>query len=546
MNKKKLIKKEQRESLQIRAYSNLKKRLAIAGLIIFAIIYVFFISYDFDKKEAEEEVTEIVEETPPEEKIVYEPVEGGTLRLSVTRFTSLDPYKNKENSMDQFFRLVYDSLFEYDKNYNLIPELASSYSFSEDGKSLIVDINQAAKWQDGSRVTGDDVAYTINKIKNSPQSPYNSLVSNIANTKAMSGKIQLDLISPNSLEAYKLIYPIVKKDTKGTGAILNDGEYGVVGNGMFTVSGYKKGKTIALKRNESYYGPKPYVSEILVNIYADEDIRKNMFMSSSVDIIDTNYYDLNKYDYDIFRTSSYQGRIFDFIAFNSGRSPFDQGQNRKSIAKIIDIKAAAADAYRGKFQTSLFPINNGSELNSVNTALYDKDSVKKTRLIAFEPRRLKIITDKEDPMRHRMAYIVKDDLSKAGIDSDVVGLTEEELKKAVEGGDFDLGIFSYQVPVNKDITKLNNSNPKLFNYDFTAINQAMKEVYNAKSKYERSQKYTKLENKLLESLPYLGIGFRNEFKVYNNRVQGEMDSNSLELYNGIEKVFIVDKQAEKK
>ena len=263
-------------------------------------------------------------------------------------------------------------------------------------------------------------------------------------------------------------------------------------------------------------------------------------MANNVDIIDCSYYDLNKFEYDIFRTSSYQGRKFDFIAFNAGRAPFDQGINRNAVARIFDMTAAVQDAYRGKIQLSLFPINNGSELNTVNKTIFDKDMQRKTKLIAFEPRRLRIVTDKDDPMKHRMAYILKGDLAKSGIDSDVEGFSGEELAEVIEAGNFDIGIFSYQVPLNKDITKLGSSNPKIFNYDFAAINQKMQEVYSAKSKYERSQKYTEVQKQLFESMPYLGIGFRNEFKVYNQRIKGELKSTSIEIYNGIENIFIVE------
>lgn len=543
MSKKIIIKNEERESLPLRDYSNLKKRLLFGGVLLFAIIYIFIISYDFDKNTEEDENSEIIEQVVSEKEEseeVLEPVEGGTLRLSVTKFSTVNPYKNMENSMDQFFRLVYDSLFKYDENYNLVPELATGYSLSEDSKTLTITLNSAARWHDGSRVTAADVAHTINVIKNSPNSPYHSLVSNMAKTTARGNMVEIELGTANSLEAYKLVFPIIKNESSKTAAILTDGSFSVIGNGMFAVSKYEKGKSITLKRNDSYYGTKPHIDEIIVYIYADEEIRKNMFMANNVDIIDCSYYDLNKFDYDVFRTSSYQGRKFDFIAFNTGRAPFDQSTNRNAVARIFDMEAAIKDAYRGKIRLSLFPINNGSELNSVNKTVFDKDMQRKTKLVAFEPRRLRIVTDKDDPMKHRMAYILKGDLAKSGIDSDVEGLSLERLGEVIEAGNFDIGIFSYQVPLNKDITKLGSSNPKLFNYDFAAINQKMQEVYSAKSKYERSQKYTEVQNQLFKSMPYLGIGFRNEFKVYNQRIKGELKSTSIEIYNGIENIFIVE------
>ena len=70
----------------------------------------------------------------------------------------------------------------------------------------------------------------------------------------------------------------------------------------------------------------------------------------------------------------------------------------------------------------------------------------------------------------------------------------------------------------------------------------MQDVYTAQSKFERNQKYANLQNKLFESMPYLGIGFRHDYKVYNNRIQGELESTSVELYNGIENIFIVEEK----
>ena len=53
MNKKKIIKKEERESIRIRQYATLKKNLFILGAVILAIGYIFFISFDFDKNKGE-------------------------------------------------------------------------------------------------------------------------------------------------------------------------------------------------------------------------------------------------------------------------------------------------------------------------------------------------------------------------------------------------------------------------------------------------------------------------------------------------------------
>ncbi|MDO4712048.1 MAG: ABC transporter substrate-binding protein [Peptostreptococcaceae bacterium] len=539
----KIIKRNIRDRDVTKDRSKLKKRLAILVTVLAAIMYVFVLSLDLEKKQITEGPgnADIPSEKPSEPKV--KPVDGGQLVISVSRFGSVDPYKNKERSMDDFFRLVYDSLFELDANYDLVPELAKGYSVEEEGKKIIVTLDPNARWHDGTSVTPADVAFTIDHIKRNPQSPYNHLIKNIAGTTSSARSITIDLVAPNALGVYDLTFPIISKDSIGSNAVLNDGTFGVIGNGMFRVVEYHKGKSIILRKNDRYHGAKPHINEVKALIYTDSTIRKNMFVAREVDLIESGYYELNKYDYEVFRTAKYQSRRFDFIAFNGGKAPFDQGINRRSIAKILDIRSAIEDAYRGEVRLSLLPISNGSELNLLRNSLYDKESVRTTELIGTVPERLKIITDKADPMKHRMAYRIKADLSLAGLDSDVIGLSLPELKEAVLAGNFDIGVFSYEVPLDKDITKLFKANEKLFQYDLEKIKRMMDPVYKQGNKTFQAQNYLLLQEELLITMPFVGIGFRNDYSAYNEKIYGELDSTSIEFYNGIEDLFILPKKA---
>lgn len=535
--KAKLIKTQKRDSSKIKDYSKLKKRLAILFAILGAIVYIVVLAWDFNKEPEKEDTVSVAQE-PQQKEPEIKPVEGGQLIISVARFASVDPYKNKEKSLDNFFRLVYDSLFELDSNYDLVPELAKSYSVEAEGKKIIVSLNPAAQWHDGTKVLPSDVVFTVQHIKSNPQSPYNHLIRNIANVTAASGFVVFELSDPNALEVYNLTFPIIRAKSIGAKTVLNDGNFGVIGNGMFRIVEYNKGKNIILRKNENYFGAKPYLNEIKAIIYSDSMIRKNMFVAKEVDLIESGYYELNKYDYDVFRTSDYQSRRFDFIAFNGAKEPFSQSFNRRAIAKVLDIKSAIEEAYREELRSSLLPIANGSELNLLKNELYDKESVKKIRFIGNLPQRLKIITDKSDPMKNRMAYMIKANLSVAGIDSDVAVLSAEDLKKAVAEGDFHIGVFSYETPFNKDITQIFKANEKLFPYNFEKVNSLMESVYKQGNKTFQIQNYLLLQEELLNMMPFVGIGFRNEYAIYNEKIHGELTPTSIEFYNGIENLFI--------
>jgi peptide/nickel transport system substrate-binding protein len=67
--------------------------------------------------------------------------------------------------------LIYSGLLAYDKDGKLVEDLAKSYSFSEDGRAYTFELKDNLRWQDGTKLTVDDIVYTISIIQNSD---YNS------------------------------------------------------------------------------------------------------------------------------------------------------------------------------------------------------------------------------------------------------------------------------------------------------------------------------------------------------------------------------------
>mgnify|MGYP001571083587 FL=1 len=66
---------------------------------------------------------------------------------------------------DDISRLVFSSLMKYDKDGQIITDLADSYEVSEDGKAYDFKIRKNVKWHNGSNLTVDDIIFTFNAIK---------------------------------------------------------------------------------------------------------------------------------------------------------------------------------------------------------------------------------------------------------------------------------------------------------------------------------------------------------------------------------------------
>lgn len=63
-------------------------------------------------------------------------------------------------------RLLFAQLLAYDSKGDLVGELAQSWRAEDGGKSFVVELRPSAVWQDGQKITADDVVFTFNMIKN--------------------------------------------------------------------------------------------------------------------------------------------------------------------------------------------------------------------------------------------------------------------------------------------------------------------------------------------------------------------------------------------
>lgn len=80
----------------------------------------------------------------------------------------LNPILAQTNDVDRdMTQLLFSSLLRHDAQGNIVPDLASSYEISEDGKTYTFTLRENLRWQDNEPLTSDDVVFTIGLIQDS-------------------------------------------------------------------------------------------------------------------------------------------------------------------------------------------------------------------------------------------------------------------------------------------------------------------------------------------------------------------------------------------
>lgn len=178
-------------------------------------------------------------------------------------------------------QLVYSGLFKYDKEGKTVPDLAESFSVSEDQKTYTVKMRSGLKWQDGNDLTAADALFTMTILQDQAyKSPIRQNWQGVEISMADENSLQFALKNPYSGFLDNLTVGILPKHIWEN--ILPEkfalAEYNLhpIGSGPYAFASLQKdagGNILSFKliANKYYYEKLPYISRMSFNFYPDEE-----------------------------------------------------------------------------------------------------------------------------------------------------------------------------------------------------------------------------------------------------------------------------------
>lgn len=226
--------------------------------------------------------------------LVDVPKPGGTVREGVVGTPRyVNPVLAVTDSEKDLTALLYSGLMLRHDDGNYYPNLAESYSVSPDGLSYTFIIKDWARFHDGSKVTADDVIFTIQKIQDpTVKSPKQSLWEGIAVEKIDERTVKFTLSKPMSEFICHLTLGILSKkewkDSTPEGFALASANLKPVGTGPYKLKKIEYGdndipKSYILEASETYVFQKPYINEIVIKFYTDEQSLTEAYKKKSID-----------------------------------------------------------------------------------------------------------------------------------------------------------------------------------------------------------------------------------------------------------------------
>ncbi|MCS7070442.1 MAG: ABC transporter substrate-binding protein, partial [Anaerolinea sp.] len=90
--------------------------------------------------------------------------DGGVLRVGMNAPVVLDPALGTNDPETAFNRAIYDYLVEVLPDSTVGPNLAQSWTVSDDGLTYTFDLVEGVTFHDGSPLTSADVVYSFNRL----------------------------------------------------------------------------------------------------------------------------------------------------------------------------------------------------------------------------------------------------------------------------------------------------------------------------------------------------------------------------------------------
>jgi peptide/nickel transport system substrate-binding protein len=189
-------------------------------------------------------------------------------------YDTLNPLVGVEVPDYEIWNLQYATLTDKAAaDFATTPGLAESWEMSNGGKTYTYTLRTGLTWSDGTPLTAEDVAYTVNRARDEEWQNYTSTVANLTAKviDPQTVEITSSVKDPKlpTMDVYILPQHVWGKQDKA--AITKYEGTDGVGSGPFTLVEAKRGQFMRLQANDGYWGGRPAIDEVVFRLFTNRD-----------------------------------------------------------------------------------------------------------------------------------------------------------------------------------------------------------------------------------------------------------------------------------
>ena len=450
----------------------------------------------------------------------------------------LDPTAGAAAAIDEvLYANVFEGLTRISPQGEVLPDLAESWTVSDDGKAYTFKLHSGVKFHDGTDFGADDVKFSLDRARaEGSTNAQKGLFAAIDTVEVVDpATVKVTLKNPQGL----FLYNMGVGDAVIVAPESADGnKEKPIGTGPFKFDSWAKGSSIKLSRAEEYWGDPVALDKVEFRIIPDAAAAVPAMLSGDVqafpffppDAIDQVTSDPR------FKVVVGATEGETILSINNNKPPFDKLEVRQAIASAIDRKAVIDAASNGLGQ----PI--GSFMSPANpayvdlTGAYPHDLAKAKEYLkaaGLEDGFSATIKLPPPPYARLGGEVIASHLREIGINLEIIPVEWADwLSKVFTDKDYDLTIVSHTEPNDIDIF----SRPGYyFQYENPEFNKLIEELGVTNDDAKRKEILGAAQKILAHDVPAVFLFELPKVGVWDAKLEGLWDNAPIQA-NDLTKV----------
>jgi peptide/nickel transport system substrate-binding protein len=429
---------------------------------------------------------------------------------------------------------IHQNLVFFDQNGDLKPELAESWTLSEDRLTWTFKLRRGVTFHDGSPLNAQAVKASFDRILDpATASPRRSIASVIKEVKVIDDTVALitekpfaPLLSQISMFNLAIVNPDrAQKQGKAYGQNPS-------GTGPFKLESWRVGEKIVLVRNDAYWGPKPALERIEFRVVPEDSARVLQLIAGEVDAIANVPPVLlprlkASPDVKVIQETSFRTVL---VGVNHKVKPFDDLRVRKALAHAINTEALVKGVLGGIPKRGggiEAPVIPGAR-KDLEPYAYDPALAKKLLAEAGYPNGFKtqyMTTTGRYLNDRQLAEAIQAQAKEVGIDIEIVAPDYATYNKMVNSGEAPLFISSKGNPTGDlDLTMHLVAHSKgqmnFYNWHNPEVDRLVTEQRSETDKDKRYAMLSKIQQMYYDEIPAIVLFYDAQLYATRANVEG--------------------------
>jgi peptide/nickel transport system substrate-binding protein len=205
--------------------------------------------------------------------------------------TSMDPHFHNLSPNNSFLLHIFEPLIKRDDNQKLVPGLATSWRAIDD-LTWEFKLRKNVRFHDGSPFTAGDVAFTLKRVPDVPNSPssFATFTKPIIDVKVIDAHtVVFKTATPHVLLPSDLASVLIVSRLNGEKATTEDYNSGkaAIGTGPYKLIEYVPNQRVVIKANYGYWGGEEPWDKITFKMLTNPAARVAALLSGDVQLIET-------------------------------------------------------------------------------------------------------------------------------------------------------------------------------------------------------------------------------------------------------------------